>query len=81
MGVNTNLLNAGLSAGHEGAMAVREAGAILEPEQVADSVVQGLGDERFLILPHPDVLTFFQRKGSDYDRWLSGMRRLQARVS
>lgn len=80
MGVNTNLLNAGLSAGHEGAMAVREAGAILEPEQVADSVVQGLGDERFLILPHPDVLTFFQRKGSDYDRWLSGMRRLQARV-
>ncbi len=81
MGVNTNLLNAGLSAGHEGAMAVREAGAILEPEQVADAVVQGLGDERFLILPHPDVLTFFQRKGSDYDRWLSGMRRLQARVS
>jgi len=80
MGVNANLLNAGLSAGHEGAMAVREAGAILEPEQVADAVVQGLGDERFLILPHPDVLTFFQRKGSDYDRWLSGMRRLQARV-
>jgi NAD(P)-dependent dehydrogenase (short-subunit alcohol dehydrogenase family) len=81
MGVNTNLLNAGLAAGHEGAMVVREAGAILEPEQVADVVVQGLSDERFLILPHPDVLTFFQRKGSDYDRWLSGMRRLQARVS
>ena len=31
-------------------------------------------------LPHPEVLTFFQRKGSDYDRWLAGMRRLQARV-
>jgi len=80
MGVNTNLLNAGLSVGETGAMVVREAGAILEPEQVADAVVQGLGDERFLILPHPDVLTFFQRKGSDYDRWLAGMRRLQARV-
>jgi len=81
MGVNTNLLNAGLSAGHEGAMAVREAGAILEPEQVADAVVQGLGDERFLILPHPEVLTFFGRKASDYDRWLAGMRRLQATVT
>jgi len=80
MGVNTNLLNAGLSVGETGAVVVKEAGAILEPEQVAEAVVQGLGDERFLILPHPDVLTFFQHKGSDYDRWLAGMRRLQARV-
>ena len=37
-------------------------------------------DERFLILPHPEVLEFFQRKAADYDRWLAGMRRLQARV-
>ena len=36
--------------------------------------------ERFLILPHPEVLEFFQRKAADYDRWLAGMRRLQARV-
>ena len=36
--------------------------------------------ERFLILPHPEVLTFFQRKAMDYDRWLAGMRRLQART-
>ena len=36
--------------------------------------------ETFLILPHPEVLTFFQRKGVDYDRWLAGMRRLQART-
>ena len=35
-------------------------------------------EERFLILPHPEVLTFLQRKTSDYDRWLAGMRRLQA---
>jgi hypothetical protein len=40
-----------------------------------------LREERFLILPHPEVLTFFQRKASDYDRWLSGMRRLQKVVS
>jgi NAD(P)-dependent dehydrogenase (short-subunit alcohol dehydrogenase family) len=59
---------------------VAQAGAMLEPEQVADVVVDGLRAERFLILPHPEVLTFFRRKADDYDRWLAGMRRLQARV-
>jgi hypothetical protein len=63
-----------------GAELVKAAGATLEPEDVAEAVVAGLATERFLILPHPEVLTFFQRKTSDYDRWLSGMRRLQARV-
>ena len=52
----------------------------LEPEQVADEVVKGLADERFLILPHPDVAEYFRRKASDYDRWLRGMRRLRASV-
>ena len=37
--------------------------------------------ERFLILPHPEVLEFFRRKAADYDRWLAGMRRLQASVA
>ncbi len=60
---------------------VASAGAMLEPEQVADVVIEGLRAERFLILPHPEVLTFFQRKADDYDRWLAGMRRLQARVT
>jgi hypothetical protein len=60
---------------------VAAAGDMLEPEQVADVVVEGLKAERFLILPHPEVLTFFQRKADDYDRWLSGMRRLQARLA
>jgi NAD(P)-dependent dehydrogenase (short-subunit alcohol dehydrogenase family) len=54
------------------------AGAI-EPEDVAEAVVQGLKEERFLILPHPEVLDYFQRKANDYDRWLRGMRKLQAR--
>jgi len=49
----------------------------LEPEQVADAVVAGLTDERFLILPHPEVAEFFRRKATDYDRWLRGMRRLR----
>ncbi len=52
---------------------------MLEPEAVADCVVEGLGDERFLILPHPSVAEYMQRKVGDYDRWLGGMRRLQAR--
>ena len=60
---------------------VAAAGDMLEPEQVADVVVDGISSERFLILPHPEVLTFFQRKADDYDRWLAGMRRLQARTA
>lgn len=52
---------------------------MIEPEQLADSVIEGLADERFLILPHETVRTYMQRKTADYDRWLSGMRKLQAR--
>jgi NAD(P)-dependent dehydrogenase (short-subunit alcohol dehydrogenase family) len=56
-----------------------KAGAVT-PEHVADCAVAGLADERFLILPHPEVAEYFQRKASDYDRWLRGMRRLQAKT-
>lgn len=83
MGVNTAMLNAGVD-GEDGVTAgdvVRAAGGVVEPEQVADDVVAALREERFLVLPHPEVLTFFQRKASDYDRWLAGMRRLQAAVT
>ena len=52
---------------------------MLEPEDVAGAVVAGLATEQFLILPHPQVLEYFRRKASDYDRWIAGMRRLQAR--
>ena len=52
---------------------------MLEPEAVADAVVAGIDAESFLILPHPEVLEYFRRKASDYERWLNGMRRLQAR--
>jgi NAD(P)-dependent dehydrogenase (short-subunit alcohol dehydrogenase family) len=54
---------------------------MLEPDDVARAVVAGLADERFLILPHDKVLDYFQRKASDYDRWLAGMRRLQGRYT
>ena len=79
MGVNTPMLSDG-EEGEQAKAVVGTAGAIIEPEQVADDVVAAIRDERFLILPHPEVLTFFQRKGSDYDRWLAGMRRLQAAI-
>jgi hypothetical protein len=39
-----------------------------------------LRDERFLILPHPEVGEYFRRKADDYDRWLKGMRRLRANI-
>jgi NAD(P)-dependent dehydrogenase (short-subunit alcohol dehydrogenase family) len=54
---------------------------MLEPDAVADAVVEGLEAERFLILPHPVVADYFKRKADDYDRWLRGMRRLQARYA
>jgi len=75
-GVNTDLLRR--SAG--GAGEFLRAGA-LEPEQVADAVVKGLDEERFLILPHSEVAEYFRRKATDYDRWLRGMRRLQANIN
>ncbi len=52
----------------------------MEPETLAEAVVDGLEAERFLILPHPEVAQFFQNKANDYDRWLEGMRRLQRSV-
>jgi NAD(P)-dependent dehydrogenase (short-subunit alcohol dehydrogenase family) len=76
MGVNTAMLQGGNLAGD----VVKTAGVVLEPEDVADVVVAALREERFLILPHPEVRTFLLRKVDDVDRWLSGMRRLQTRV-
>lgn len=52
---------------------------VMEPDDVAEAVIQGLRDERFLILPHPEVAAYLQRKAADHDRWIRGMQRLQAR--
>lgn len=52
----------------------------LEPDEVATTVVEALREERFLVLPHPEVAEYFRRKAADYDRWLRGMRRLRERV-
>jgi NAD(P)-dependent dehydrogenase (short-subunit alcohol dehydrogenase family) len=63
-----------------GSPAVLAAGALLDPEDVADAVVDGLADGRFLILPHPEVAEFERRRAADRDRWLAGMRRVRARL-
>ncbi|HXU08450.1 MAG TPA: SDR family oxidoreductase [Blastocatellia bacterium] len=72
-GVNTDLLRR--SAGGPGEFLRANA---LEPDAVAEAVVKAIDEERFLILPHPEVEEYFRRKATDYDRWLRGMRRLQA---
>ena len=53
---------------------------VLTPDQVARSVIAAVQEERFLILPHPEVATYEQRRAGDRERWLRGMRRLQARL-
>ncbi len=67
-----------MTAGTDGG-GVAGVDGMLTPAQVADAVIEGLDDERFLILPHPEVADYFRRKAADHDRWLAGMRRLQAR--
>jgi NAD(P)-dependent dehydrogenase (short-subunit alcohol dehydrogenase family) len=74
-GVKTDMLAAEKRLGLEFLTATA-----LEPEQVADAVVEGMRSESFLILPHPDVAEYFNRKARDYDRWLRGMRRLRANI-
>ncbi|HRY36033.1 MAG TPA: SDR family oxidoreductase, partial [Smithellaceae bacterium] len=52
---------------------------MMKPEQLADAVIEAFRADEFLILPHPEVKTYMQRKTSDYTRWLKGMRKLQER--
>jgi NAD(P)-dependent dehydrogenase (short-subunit alcohol dehydrogenase family) len=76
-GVRTPML---MAAGpREGVGGFLQDGSI-SPEELADAVIAGLAEEKFLILPHPEVAEYMRRKTGDYDRWLRGMRRLRARL-
>ena len=50
---------------------------VLTVEQAAACITDGMEADRFMILPHPEVLVYFQRKASDHERWLKGMRRIR----
>jgi NAD(P)-dependent dehydrogenase (short-subunit alcohol dehydrogenase family) len=76
-GVRTDLLATAM--GHTSVQTVVAQG-LLEPDDVAAAVIEGLADERFLILPHPEVAEYYRRRATDPDRWLAGMARLQARI-
>lgn len=54
---------------------------MMEPDQLADIVVEHLSRDAFLILTHEEVKVYMQRKSSDYDRWIAGMNRLQQKLS
>ncbi len=77
-GVATPMLQDGLAAGHLGARVTAASGRVLQPDEVADAVVDGLAAERFLILPHPEVAQYAQRLATDPDGWQRAMHRLVA---
>lgn len=70
-GVNTAMAPKSLGDG--------QTDGIIEPDALAQVVVQAIRDERFHVLPHPEVAEYVKRKADDPDRWLKGMRRLRAR--
>jgi NAD(P)-dependent dehydrogenase (short-subunit alcohol dehydrogenase family) len=73
--VNTPMVNEGLDVDK-----LRQIAQIIEPEQVADEVVAAMREERFLILPHPEVAKYMATRGGEHARWLAGMRKLQAQL-
>jgi NAD(P)-dependent dehydrogenase (short-subunit alcohol dehydrogenase family) len=73
-GVRTPLLNASGAVGQ----AILGESAIT-PEAVADAVIEGIADGRFLILPHPEVARMYAGRATDPDRWLHSMNKLQRR--
>jgi NAD(P)-dependent dehydrogenase (short-subunit alcohol dehydrogenase family) len=78
-GVRTNMVFGEQADGHISTEQVKRLG-VIEPEEVAQAVVEGLADERFLILPHPQVLDYFRNKAENHGRWLGGMRKFQRQL-
>jgi len=82
-GVRTPMLLGGRTGESRSADGARSAARTLlddtaiSPEQVADAVVEAMADDRFLVLPHPEVATYYARRAADPDRWLRGMNKLQ----
>ncbi len=64
----------------DGPLGVSSADAVVEAEDVARQCIEAVADERFLVLPHPEVAGYVVQKAGDIDRWLAGMRRYQAKL-
>ncbi len=80
--VRTNILanspDAPAVPGEDWEGGVASGDGVLEPADVARACLDAIAEERFLVLPHPEVAEYTRRKVSDIDRWLAGMRRMQA---
>jgi NAD(P)-dependent dehydrogenase (short-subunit alcohol dehydrogenase family) len=76
-GVNTDMIRGGRGSSAVETVAMQ---GVIEPAAVAEAVAVAMDEGRFLVLPHPEVAEYYQRRATDPDRWLAGMRRLQARV-
>ncbi len=74
LGVRTPMLELALEDAVGSAALLRD--ELLEPEEVAEAVLAGIREERFLILPHPQVAKYMGYKAQDNERWLAGMRRM-----
>lgn len=62
----------------DGGFGGNEIDGILRPETVADCIADGIREGRFMILPHEQVTSYFQRKAADHDRWITGMQRFRS---
>jgi NAD(P)-dependent dehydrogenase (short-subunit alcohol dehydrogenase family) len=78
--VDTNMLRAGAGGSADKAAQVIGGGDVLAPDGAAAAILDGVAAERLLILTHPSMQEYIERKAKDPDRWLKGMRRLWARA-
>jgi hypothetical protein len=74
------MLRAGAGGDPEKASAVIGGGEVLSPSQAAARILDGVSEDRFLILTHPEMQRFVVAKAEDPDRWIAGMSKLWARA-
>ena len=61
--------------------AVLDLDPVLNPDAVADALIEAMDDGRFLVLPHPQVKDYYSYRATDPDRWLRGMRKIHTQVN
>jgi NAD(P)-dependent dehydrogenase (short-subunit alcohol dehydrogenase family) len=78
--VRTNILGPKVMRAAKKSTGQASKDGVLEADAVAQDCINAILEERFLVLPHPEVATYFQNKANDYERWLNGMRRFRDRL-